>query len=473
MILIPGIRAEPGGVARILRHPSRHLPAVALALLLLWAPLPFASADPGFAALLAAAGLALLAAAALGAPDLGALRPLAVPLAALGALAALALAQSAPLPRPVVAALSPVHAALYRDAGAILGAEAAPAPTLSLAPSASRRTALVLLAAAGFLALGALAARRREHRLWLGAAVVAGGVFQVLYGARGWLSGRIVVWGVELTSTDLRLHGTFVNVDHLATYLAIALAAAAAWVWWAVRRARREEATPERRLVLIAPPALAWAVAFAGLVFTGSRAGLAAALGATALQGVLAAAAVRRWRAAPLGLAAGAAGIGLIALLGARQGFGRLATTSPFEVLEGSRAQAYRACWELWRRFPWFGTGAGSFRDAFPLVQPEGLTGTWLHAHSDALELAVTTGLAGVAIVGVGLAFVLLRLGRVLWAAESSTRRAAALAALGALAAVGLQELFDFGLTVPANGFTLAIVCGAAAAAGSGHRAAR
>jgi hypothetical protein len=54
------------------------------------------------------------------------------------------------------------------------------------------------------------------------------------------------------------------------------------------------------------------------------------------------------------------------------------------------------------------------------------------------------------------------RLLRRLRAAERSEDRAAALAALGALVGVGLHELVDFGLTMPANSFTLAIVVGAA-----------
>ena len=41
----------------------------------------------------------------------------------------------------------------------------------------------------------------------------------------------------------------------------------------------------------------------------------------------------------------------------------------------------------------------------------------------------------------------------------------AALAALGALAAVSFHEMFDFGMVIPANGLALAVVVGAALAA--------
>ena len=48
---------------------------------------------------------------------------------------------------------------------------------------------------------------------------------------------------------------------------------------------------------------------------------------------------------------------------------------------------------------------------------------------------------------------------------ERSEDEAAGLAALGALAAVALHSCFDFGLTIPANAATFAVVCGAAAGA--------
>ena len=111
------------------------------------------------------------------------------------------------------------------------------------------------------------------------------------------------------------------------------------------------------------------------------------------------------------------------------------------------------------------GTGVGTFQDAFPMVQPAGLAGTWSHLHSDWLELLITTGVVGTALVGVGVTALAVRLSRVLRRGHRSEDRAAALAALGAIAALAIHETLDFGLTIPANAFTLAILCGAAAGA--------
>jgi O-antigen ligase len=139
--------------------------------------------------------------------------------------------------------------------------------------------------------------------------------------------------------------------------------------------------------------------------------------------------------------------------------------TMPFDVSLAARRQAWAATLDLWRLFPIAGSGLGTFRDAFPLVQPATLDGTWWHAHSGPLELLATTGLAGLGLVAAGLAALVLRLVVVLRRGRRSEDRASGLAVLGALAAVGVHEWFDFGLTMPANALTLAVLAGAACSA--------
>src|SRR4029077_5179340 len=131
--------------------------------------------------------------------------------------------------------------------------------------------------------------------------------FQVFFGARGWSSQQTLLWGVEVPGTP-RLRGSFVNPDHLALYLEIGLAAAFAWGWWAARRARNEPSV-ERRVLWAAPPILLWLTLFAGLAFTGSPAGLVAAVAPVAVQGFFLATADRRPDLALLGTAAAVAGV--------------------------------------------------------------------------------------------------------------------------------------------------------------------
>jgi O-antigen ligase len=450
----------------MIRHSARLL-AVLLALILLWAPLPFGGVTPWAGALLEALAFAALALAALALERPRALLPAAVPAGALAALALLALVQAAPLPAGLVAALSPRHAALERQA-AELGSPAP--PRLTLAAEATREAALGWAAAAALFLAAAVAGPRREHRRWLAAALLAGAVFQVFFGAHDWFAHSRTLWGVDLGALAVRMRGTFVNPNHLATYLEMALAVAFGWSWWAVRRAG-EEVRPERRVLLAAPPVMLWLTLFAGLSFTGSRGGLLAAVAAVSAQGLLAAR--RRWWTAPLGAVAALAGILTVAALGWREGLGRLLATSAADVSWGARLHEYGAALTLWRWFPVTGAGLGTFRDGFPLVQPVDLQGTWWHPHSDLLEVLVTGGLVGAALLAAGLWGLVRRLATVLREGGRSEDRAAALAAFGILVSLALHESFDFGLAMPGNAVTLAVLLGAAATARTRERSAQ
>jgi O-antigen ligase len=467
----------------MIRHSGVALTAL-LAVLLLWAPLPFGGVTSWAEASLEFLAFCALALAMLVIERPADLRSVALPAAALTAVALLGLLQALPWPEGIVSFLSPAHARLHVQAAALLGgggtgnavgvegtgglagAEGAVAARFSLAPSATHAAALSWAAAAACLLAGAAAGRRRYRRRWLGGAVLAGALVQVFVGARNANAGERTLWGVEAPIAAGRLRGTFFNPNHLAVYLEIALALAFAWGWWASRRAG-SEISIERRMIFLVPPVLVWLTLFGGLAFTASRAGQAAVLAGIVVQSALLATVQlrRRWVPALLGAAAAGAGIAAVLAMGLRAGPARMLATLPTDVSLGARRQAWSATVELWRTFPITGSGLGTFRDAFPLMQPATLDSTWWHAHSGPLELLATTGLAGPLLLATGLAALVVRLVAVLRRGRHSEDRAAGLAVLGALTAVGLHECFDFGLTMPGNAFTLAVLAGAACSA--------
>ena len=447
----------------MIRHSGVALTAL-LGALLLWAPLPFGGVTTWAEATLQVLAFCALALAMVVIQRPGHLRPVALPAAALAAVALLGLLQALPWPAAIVALLSPGHARLHDQTAALLGDAAAGPARFSLAPAATRAAALTWAATAACLLAGAAAGRRRYRRRWLGGAVLAAALVQVFLGARNANAGERTLWGVEVPIAASRLRGTFFNPNHLAVYLEIALALTFAWGWWAARRARAELAL-DRRVLSLAPPALVWLTLFAGLTFTASRGGLVAALAGIVAQGVLLATVQRRWAPAMLGAAAAIAGIAAALATGLQAGPARMLATMPFDVSLGARRQAWSATLALWKSFPITGTGLGTFRDAFSLEQPASLPGTWWHAHSGPLELLATTGLAGLLLVTAGLIALVVRLIAVLRRGRRSEDRAAGLAVLGALAAAGVHEWFDFGLTLPANALTLAVLAGAASSA--------
>jgi len=439
------------------RRSSIHLIAWILAAVVLWAPLPFASIREKHQMLLLLAAFGTLAVAALAARrrgDVGAHALL--PAAALAGVAGIGALQ---LLLPPTGALAAVHW-LTEDLAPSPG-ELAQTAGRALAPLAVWWSAAAWLGAAALLVAAATAGRRRANRRALGAALVGGALFQVIFGAQHLARRSTTIWGQEVPNTPDRLRGTFVNPDHCATFLLLGLAAAFAWGWWALRRARQVEA-PERKVLLVAPAALAWLALFAGLAFTGSRSALAAGLATTALQGVLAAVAARRWHLSVSGVLVAAVGVGFVAVLGLQQGLGRWLATSPFEVAWNVRLTVYEHSFELWQRAPWLGFGLGSFRDAFPLVSPPGLGASFWDAHNQYLQLLVTGGLAACALVATSAVLILARLSRVLRHGARSEDRAAALAGLGAIAAMAIHSFFDFGLSMPANAVALVTLVGAA-----------
>ena len=447
-----------------MRHSGR-LSALATALLvavIVFAPLPFGAVTPMPRAVLQVLALLAFATAFTGCPEPRRLAVVRWPLVALVGIAVIGILQSLPWPHLLASHLAPGVVAQWDTAVDVLEESPPLAVPLSIAPEVSRRTALHWMAVAACLGAAALQGRERGARRLLGLGLLTSAGFQILYGARTGASDRI--WGVEVPGDAGRLRGTFVNPDHFALYQSIALAFAAAWLWWALRRVLRgdSKAGPEGHVLRAAPPVLAFGVVFVGLAFSGSRAGSIAAVLALLAQGQVLAARTRRWQWGLAALGAVALGTGALALFGWRRGLGRWLETSAYEIGWNARLRVWAETIELWSMAPLSGTGLGTFRQAFPLVQPTALPGTWNHAHNDVLELLATVGplgwllLAG-ALVGLGR-----RLWRVVRRGRRSEDRAIGLGAAGAAVAVLLHSCADFGLTIPANAFTLALALGLA-----------
>jgi O-antigen ligase len=244
-------------------------------------------------------------------------------------------------------------------------------------------------------------------------------------------------------------------------------------------RHRERAYSIEERLFGVTVPAVLWLATFLGLAFTASRAGLAAAAAGTMAAGLMAASAAesggrtRRRRSRMAGLTVLVIGLGLVATIGLERGLGRLLRTSPLELIRGARAQVYTETLGLWSRFPLSGSGLGSYRDAFETQQSASLHGRWDHAHNDVLELAATGGVVAILILVVGLALLSRRILRILHFGVRTEDRAAGIAAAGIFVGLLVHELLDFGLTMPANAFTAAVLLGAATAAQTAPRQAR
>ena len=407
--------------------------------LLLWAPLPFGSVTPkGSMVVVVAIALGVLI-ALVDSRRGSALALVAPVLAALGALGLLGLTQSL--------------------------------TALSVAPGLTRRAAMGWWAIALLLALASLVARQRGARRALLAAAVASAGFQAVYGWRQAVRAPGEIWGIAVAGPGSRLRGTYVNSDHLAILFEIMLAVAVGWAWWAWRRSRREPRF-ERRWLLLLPPWLFWGACWAALFATGSRAALAAAVVGLVAQAVLLFGFRRRgWIPLTLVAVVLAGGLTLVAT-NPNARLGRQLSTPFYEVVNNHRFAVWAPALEIWRASPWIGSGLGTFEEVFPAAAPEELTARrWGRAHNDPLELLVTGGVLGLGTLVVALVLLARRLWAVYRRGATSADRATAFAALAALASVSVHELFDFGLTIPANAVVLTLLVGVAACASSGSEA--
>ncbi len=380
-----------------------------------------------------------------------------LPPAMIAALGLWGVVQSLPIPRFAAGLLAPRMLEIWDQATT----PQLTSLSLSLAPAVSRATGLHWLAIAAAMAAASLVGTDRRARRLVAAGFLTVAVFEVFFGAEKWLGRSDVLWGLEVAGDPGRLRGTFVNANHLAFYLNMASAVVLGWLWWSIRRVFRGGAV-ELLLLLTLAPGLGFLLFFVGTAFSGSRAGLVASVLAILLYALLLAIYYRRWLMGLLAVGLTALGLGGLAVFGLQQGLARWAATSVYDVTWSSRFEVYRASWNLWRSSPWTGTGLGTFRQAFPSIQPAEIGGVWIHAHSDWLELLVTAGIVGPPLAAWGLLALWRRLFATFRRGRRSEDRAAALGALVAITGAGFHSVVDFALTIPANAFTLAILCGLA-----------
>lgn len=429
-----------------------------LLLIVILGPLPFGGILMRERTFLGLCAIAALMAMLVASPRLEGWRRWGPPVVAISAIGAQGLLQSVSWPRGLVQKLAPELGADWDRAGRLLTISY-DRMGLSVAPEVSREVGDHWLAVAACFAAAALVGADRRRRRILAASFLAIAAFQVIYGAENWFGRDGKIWGIEVAGETDRLRGTYVNSDHLAMLLSLAVVGTSAWWWWGLRRSSRGVPL-EQRLVLGLVPGLAFLLIFTGALFTGSRAGLLALLGALTTQALLLSSMTRRWQIGAAVLGALGAGMGVFATIGWDSSLSRFLATSAYEVAWNARFDTYRASFELFLRSPWTGSGLGTFRQAFPSVQPPGLRGTWTHAHNDVLELLVTTGVIGFGIAFLGAMACALQIWRVCHRGPRSEDRALGLAAAGAMVAVFIHSLLDFGLTIPANAFAFVTLIG-------------
>jgi O-antigen ligase len=343
---------------------------------------------------------------------------------------------------------------------------------VAIAHPAAYLARVQLLAAAACLCgfvLAALAARDPDARRSLWSVLVALGLAEALYGLVQYTTDWQQVLAFKKVEYTAQATGTYINPNNFAGLLELLLPLVFARTLLEFEHWTESSRGPNRRALWLradSAPRFAFflfgtLLLTAALLFSRSRAGIAAAWAGLSLVAFIWALRHRARRAAA------AIVLCLVALTfagGAWIGLGPVFTR--YRAAEQdfpSRVEVWRDTAKLIRAHPFWGSGPGSFEDAFTRVQSSHLATRLNHAHNDYLEFAAEWGVPGAALLFAFVAFVLVRAFRGLRRTTRADDWFLMLGCCGGVFSLLLHGAVDFNLHIPANALLFAVLLGMAA----------
>ena len=289
------------------------------------------------------------------------------------------------------------------------------------------------------------AQRARPHTrllLWTLASLIAATAIAGILGRWVWPQGDTLWWYMRISHGLPGPMAGFVNPNHYAGFLALGIAISAALLADALARRQSRPACSALALLIITG---------GGVLLSLSRGGLLASAGALATVTLFG---YRRLsRAARIGLLLPpillAAGLAVTVTLNPTVRNRLAELRAPTESASGQdRIAAWRDSLGICARYPVFGAGPNAYRTTYPMHRTHSDEQAYrTFAENEYIQLACDTGLIGILLAALTL-FLLIR--PLTPEAEiEAPRRAAQLAAYGALAAAAIHACFEFVLHLP------------------------
>jgi O-antigen ligase len=340
--------------------------------------------------------------------------------------------------------------------------------TLSIAPYQTVSALLLLITYVTTFYLVLWICERREAKKRIVYVLLALGAFEAFYGLVQYLTGwqQIFLYVKKYYVQDAT--GTYINRNHFAGFLEMALPyAIALGLRRAVKLRRGVQRNEIKARSLLSSPELFPLVGlvflavtiFAGLVFSRSRMGILSSLVSIAVVLALAESSSpsKRTRAV-------VAALFFLGVMGIVVWVGTDPLINRFEILGQEYSQAGQNRISIWRdtlrlvrQHPLLGTGLGTFSVAYTSVQTVFLTQLVDHAHCDYLEVASELGLPGGMLLFGSIFWILARAVRRYRKSEDSFDSVVWLGCIGGIAAILLHSLADFNLYIPANAVVLTV----------------
>lgn len=306
---------------------------------------------------------------------------------------------------PWIAPFNPI----WKQASDLLGVPIAPSASIVKNEAFFALGAPLANILAILLGITVGAERERARRLlWV---IAVSGSLYALYGVASFLIEPTMILWRDKTAYMGSVTGTFINRNTAATYFG-----SCAVIWMLliledVRHRLPERHIEWRRLPLelraippreVLSPLAALLICLTAMFMTTSRAGV----GLSLLAMIVSTTVLLRKDLPPrtgiwISLASGVAvALGLLQLLGGQ-------VSSRFDsqgLVDEGRVEAWKSTLRIIADNPWFGTGLGTFRWAFPPYRSPNISisGVWDRAHSTPLELASDVGIPFALLIAAG-----------------------------------------------------------------------
>ena len=433
--------------------PNRGLFALYLALLV-WAPIPLGSNRPWAWAILELWVFALaiwwLLDFARGKASLGPTLKAAWPALLCAALwLGYVWLQLLPLPIELLQLLSPETARAY----AALPTSPPAAAPLTLDQYGTLSGALKSAAYVAFFALTLALLDRRGRISTAAVTLVISGFAQAMYAGLD-----------SLAQPGVSAHGSFANRDHLAGYLVMCLSVGLGLL---IANLTGEVAQSWKQFLrnivawILSPRMLLrlmLVVMVIALVLTHSRMGNTSFFVSLLITGTIGLLLAKRATRSMVVLIASLIIIDIF-IVGAYFGVQRvLDRISETRLETEDRPQIAADTLQMWKDYPVFGTGLGSYHIVFPRYSQQDLGALYTHTHNDYLEFGSETGLVGISLLGLLVLTSLLTALRAQVARHDRLMRGISFGAIMSIIALGMHSSVDFNLQIPANAMTFMLV---------------
>jgi O-antigen ligase len=376
---------------------------------------------------------------------------------ALGVVALAIAIQLVALPYWVLLWLSPAFDRFFREYQLVY--HPASLHALSIDPT-STFVALVLFISFALLLIGLVCLMRRMDLEWLVTGVMGIGLALSVVGIvhKAFLNPELV-YGFWKPQQSGNIFGPFINRNHFAGWMLMALPVVVGYGWTVLARATKPQAAgwaawlrwmttiDASRFVRVAFCALLMGIA---LVLTGSRSGIASLVVAILVFGYFAMRQARERRVRMLVatyLAALLLGAVIWASIDTATGrFLLMRAESPVPL------KAWQDTLDIVSDFTWFGTGIGTYAQAMLVYQTSGRPVMYAQAHNDYLQLLAEGGLL-VAVPAAILVVVVVEgvRRRLTTPGEEPLIYWLRIGAVAGLAAIATQSVVDFSLQMPGN----------------------